>query len=250
MAIILINSFSLVAQSFDFQEALTIERKIMNAETSAEKSFFLWQKFHFFKQNTAFEQALETLNRIDVEEKDTIKQCDFFYQKALVQVALGNYSGAMSNVNEYCFYCSILDEEKQILRLLVLLENENWDVLNGLINRDSVSSSKPVLPHPIQLDNKKYIRSSAYLPGLGLLRLGQFRKGFSSLGLCIGALGFTTYNIVTGFYFTSVFSGINPFLKFYKGGKLLTDTMVEEENIKKANLVKQVGYEWIRDRYF
>jgi hypothetical protein len=245
--LILISKPAINAQSYQMDSVLQLERNVMLSVSTSEKNESLWQKYHFYKNHEAFEEALSTLNRLSVGPNDSLTQCNYYFQKAVIQSALGYFSAAMVNVNEYCAICRTLDDDKQSLRLLILIENEDWSGFNKLIMEDSL---RVKLSRPELIDAKKYVRSSSYLPGLGLMRLGYYRKGFSSLGLCVGALGFTTYNIMTGYYVTSLLSGFDPFLKFYKGGRRLTEATVEQENIKKANLVKQVGYQYIQKRYF
>lgn len=245
--LILISKPAINAQAYQMDSVLQLERNVMLSVSTAEKNESLWQKYYFYKKHDAFEDALATLNRLLIERNDSLTQCNYYFQKAVVQSALGYFSAAMVNVNEYCAICKTLNDEKQSLRLIVLIENEDWNAFNQLVIEDSlrVQLSKPAL-----IEAKKYVRNSSYLPGLGLMRLGYYRKGFSSLGLCVGALGFTTYNIITGYYVTSLLSGFDPFLKFYKGGKRLTEVTVEQENIKIANSIKQVGYQYIQKRYF
>lgn len=245
--LILISKSTINAQSYQMDSVLQLERKVMLSVSIDEKNVSLWQKYYFYKKHDVFEEALATLNRLSIKPNDSLAQCNYYFQKALVQSRLGYFSAAMVNVNEYCAICKTLNDEKQSLRLLVLIENEDWKAFNQLVIEDSL---KVQLSKPELIDAKKYVRSSSYLPGLGLMKLGYYKKGFSNLGLCVGALGFTTYNIVTGYYITSVLSGFDPFLKFYKGGKRLTEATVEQENIKIANLVKQVGYQYIQKRYF
>lgn len=244
---ILISRSTMNAQSYQMDSVLRLERNVMLSTSTTEKNASLWQKYYFYKKHSAFEEALATLNRLSIDKNDSLAQCNFYFQKALIQSTLGYFSAAIVNVNEYCAICRSLNDDQQSLRLLVLIENEDWNGFNQLVVNDSM---KVHLSKPELIDAKKYVRSSSYLPGLGLMKLGYYRKGFSSLGLCVGALGFTAYNVITGYYVTSLLSGFDPFLKFYKGGKRLTEATVEQENIKKANLMKQVGYQYIQKNYF
>ena len=245
--LILISKLVMNAQSYQMDSVLQLERNVMLSVSINEKNAEIWQKYYYYKKYTAFEEALSTLNRLSIDKNDSLDQCNYYFQKALVLSTLGYFSAAMVNVNEYCAVCNSLNDEKQSLRLLVLIENEDWNAFNKLIIEDSLRIQ---LSKPEFIDAKKYVRSSSYLPGLGLMKLGYYRKGFSSLGLCVGALGFTAYNIITGYYVTSVLSGFDPCLKFYKGGKRLTEATVDQENIRIANSAKQLGYSYIQKRYF
>jgi len=77
---------------------------------------------------------------------------------------------------------------------------------------------------------------SAFLPGLGQLYSGRTGKGATSFMLVSLCAGYAAFNIVTGYYVTSVLTGASMFLRFYQGGKLASYNYALRYNEDSINL--------------
>lgn len=71
---------------------------------------------------------------------------------------------------------------------------------------------------------------STFLPGLGQMYAGYPLEGIFNLGLQSTCLGLGLYSAYYKYYLTGYFEGFALFPKFYFGGTIRTEYLVEKKN--------------------
>ncbi len=229
-----------------------LEKAVMQGENDSIKTFLLLQKATVYKQLADHANVVNTIDRIEPAFlKDSLRSL-LFYEKAFSHFMLRNYQEAL-----FALWQINVDEnpnkEYCILYLFVMLENERWEDFNQAYEKASrkkdISADTLSRLHSLQsptfLDPEHYVKLSKYLPGLGLMQSGYYGKGFTSLGLQLFFIGFAVYNFSTAYYATGLLSGLFPARKFNLGGRILTQSMIEQENQKSIASCKQRGYRLI-----
>lgn len=242
MPFILLVNLTGWTQHTTMDTLLLLERNVMNAPDEKEKAIALLLKADYNMKNLRYKEAITTMQRVAFLQLDTSQRCHYYYQKALAHVAVKEYAQALPEALDLKVNCGITNPTSRLLYRMVLLENEKWEEFNEDTREDPLA---PRLGAIALLESNKYVRSASWLPGLGLMQLGYWGKGMSSLGLSTALLGWTAYNAITGFYITSALSGFYEFRNVYRGGKRLTEVMVEEENKKKTNQHKRTGWQYL-----
>jgi hypothetical protein len=226
---------------------LELERAVMESTDDTLRATLLLKKGDTYKQYGKHKEVVFTLNRINPVLLDDSLEILFYYNKAYSYFLLGSYQQALLelwNINSD----KINSHEYDLLYLMVLLENERWEDFNHEYNRHLGKRGHPPLSQlnalqlPDFFDAAHYVKLSRYLPGLGLMKGGYYRRGFTSLGLQLGFVGFAVYNFSIAYYGTAVLSGLFPARKFNLGGRILTQSMIEQKNQKAIASCKQRGY--------
>lgn len=230
---------------------LGIERKVMYAESETVKASWLMKKALLYKEAGHYDDALTSLQRIDVNALEPARKDSVSYEKAFNLFMLGTFPVAlqelwsMQDVRHY-------SDAAAMLYLMVLLENQHWDEFKQEFlrsanerNIDTTAFLTAFTP-PLMLDADRYDRL-AKIPGLGLglIKAGYTGRGLTSASLQLLLTGAGIWQVATGYYFTGIFSGLLPARRFYNGGKILTASMVARTNEKRIADVKRTGYSFI-----
>lgn len=82
---------------------------------------------------------------------------------------------------------------------------------------------------------KKAETLATFLPGVGMIYVGNITEGLISLGLQIGTLGFAGLSFWKGYYLSGFLTGFGLFQSFYFGGIRRTENLA---NIKNQRIVE------------
>ena len=237
-----------VADTSFATKLLSLELRFWKSTNDSTKLAVLSDKANIYKSLRMYEQALMELERA---EKYCIDQrtITLIRYEEMLNYFLSNkysYSGdiviSLPEIEEIH-----KKQEYYLMKLQSLNEAEKWEqckqeLLLLCSNSDS-SKIKLIQQLPVIYNYKSpedCKRLSAFLPGLGEIKAGYPLKGITSFLIQSGLIVFTGYNFYAGFYLTGTISGSIPFLKFYGGGKRLSERLAERHNEEeKKNLKKK-----------
>lgn len=235
---------------------LGLEREIMRQKDPKLTVTLLLEKTQLYQNAEEYEQAVLTLDRIGLNQIDSSNRCLYYHLKTLNHFLNGSYNQALYSMRSLSNLCHDFSRDESILKLSVLLEMEQWEefkeaYLSKIRINKHIDSSAFISDFDIPdwKDPLKYKRMSSILPGLGLLKSGETKKGTINLMLNLASLGFAGYNFYYGFYATSVFSGLFNVRRFYNGGKNLTVSSIERQNEEEIAEMKRVGYQYLQKLY-
>ena len=246
----LISNFSAaqyIADTSIANNLLLLEIGFWKAESDAAKLTALLNKAAIYKTMNRHEQGIIELERVQKYTADQQIAALISYEKMLHYFLSDNY-----NYASHIFISSAAlqqigkKKEYDLMRLEALNGMENWrkckeELLAMCSVSDSIKrTSIEQLPTAYSYIIPEYCaRLSSFIPGLGEIKAGYPVKGITSFLIHAGLIIFTGYNFYTGFYVTGAISGVLPFLKFYGGGKRLSQNLAEERNEEEAKNLKK-----------
>ena len=208
------------------------------------KTEALYRKAECLKQLKQFADAERCLNRIDLSElKDSVSY-KIRYQTALNAYLGGNFPDAESYLTQMFFYISDSNLTRHALPLfaLVLNEQQKWKeaeqkLLAYVSNRgksDSLSSEIQILYHKKNIPKLKNMEKarlmSSIMPGTGQMYAGYFWEGMGNASAQVICLAFTGVAIWQKYYLSSLFVGYSTFFRFYQGGLVRVEYLVNKKN--------------------
>ena len=247
-----------IADTSITKKLLLLEFRFWEGTTDPIKLEALLNKADIYKALNLHEQALFELERA---KKYCIDQNAFSvlnFEKMLHYFLSDKYNDASDisiSVNELEQIHKT--KEYTTMKLFSLNESEKWgkckqELLNKCSIDDSTNKIKiEQLPTIYNYVSPAYCsRLSSFIPGLGEIKAGYPVKGVTSLLINSGLLLFTGYNFYYGFYLTGIISGGLPLLKFYGGGKRLSERLAEEHNEKEKKKLKNKYDKLIKELNF
>lgn len=208
------------------------------------KTEALYRKAECLKQLKRFNDAERCLIRIDLSElKDSISY-NIRYQMALCAYLGSHFTDAESYLTQLFFYLpdSNLTYHALPLYALVLNEEQKWKeaeqkldlYISFLTKKDSLVHSitdlytKKNIPKLKNLEKARLL--STLLPGTGQMYAGYFWEGVGSASAQVVCLAFTGVAIWQKYYISSLFVGYSTFFRFYQGGLLRVEYLVNKKN--------------------
>lgn len=155
---------------------------------------------------------------------------------------------ALASIRAGIFQSARLILEDQVDSFSLILKAVSFG-----FSEDYDSASKILIalgyPIPTELRRKRLIElASQFIPGLGLLFIGDFSLFCGTL-IASGAGGYLTYYYAKRrLYYEAVMSGIPLFLRFYNGGKWNTKTRIKIAIRKYLNGILKVLEEDLLER--
>jgi len=234
-----INSQAIVNETVA-EELLLLEQNIWQTTNDSAKIILLIEKSKKYQAEHMYKLAVAELDRVPQNFSDDSLAAVVEYEKMLNYFLNADYG--------YCKSIHISTEninrinkknEYALMRLQALNETEKWQECKQELLATNVGKDSVILIQIQQLPEAyKYIspekcrKLSSFLPGLGEVKAGYTVKGITSFVINAGLLAFTGYNFYTGYYVTGAVAGIFPFLKFYSGGKRLSESLAHKHNEK------------------
>jgi len=246
-ALLFISSevFALVTDSLSLSLAL-VEKKIFQTQDPLRVNELLVAKSDIEVDNNRPEDAIRTLRRIDTLHFSTGSYNAYYFKLSLASILSTQFDQALEELSRIRPQNDSELSEIRFLTVFILNEMENFEDCNAALIRDSMAStctavSPTSIPlHPAYKDPGKAFRLSSFLPGAGQTYAGHFGKGLLSFALTAGFMTFGVYNFIDGYYAMSVVSGLFPALKFYQGGKRLSESLALKYNSEKTMELKRL----------
>jgi len=226
-------------------EALIAYERINYFSNDASiKTEALYQKAYKLKQLKRFDDAEKCLNRIDLSELLDSISYNIRYQTALNAYLGSHFTDAESYLTQLFFYLpdSTLNYKALPLFALVLNELHKWAEAKEKLNHycllthcnDSVKTMSMALYEPKKIPKLKNMNKakllSTILPGTGQMYAGYFWEGLGSASIQIACLAATGVAIWQKYYVSSLFIGYSTFFRFYQGGLLRVEYLVNKKN--------------------
>lgn len=255
------------AQDFREGDSLLIEKRFDEALLAYERSYFeitefadstlssektqevknscILKKVYCLKTMGKFEEASKTALRFDFTNLSDSSQFVLRNELVVCYYLSGFYEDALSQIQQLKFYVkdSLLQQRSNVWQILCLTKLKRYteakEIFRGYIkNKSSLIDVDSVFAFEKATgfrDIKKAVALATFLPGAGMLYVGNRTEGFISLGLQVATLGFGIHNVLNGYYFSGFFTGFGLFQAFYFGGIRRTEVLAEKKNQELAN---------------
>jgi tetratricopeptide (TPR) repeat protein len=226
---------------------LSLELQFWKSTDDSTKMVILNDKISLYKSLNMYEQALKETARSEKYAPNQKSIAIINYNEMLFYFLMGKYDYAR-DIEITSVELAQINKQKEyaLMKLESLNETEKWEQCKLELSKlSSISDSSQQfliqkLPITYPYKNPEQCkRLSTFLPGLGEIKAGYPMKGVTSFVINAGLIAFTGYNFYGGFYLTGAVSGVLPFLKFYSGGKRLSERLAERHNLEEINKLKK-----------
>jgi len=227
------------------QKLLSLEMCFWKLTDDSSKAVVLLDKAELYKSVNMPEQALVELERTKKYSINPQLTLLIKYEKALNYFLAAKYNSSKEIILSSSELALIHKTgEYQLVRFQSLNESEEWDECKQELLAFCSDTLKALQIQQLATvynykDPEKCRRLSTIIPGFGEIKAGYPMKGVTSFLIHSGLIFFTGYNFYYSFYLTGAISGGLPFLKFYDGGKRLSENLAEEHNQKEKNKLKK-----------
>lgn len=237
---------ALLAYERSYFEITEMSDNVLSSEIVQEvKNNCVLRKVYCLKTMGKFEEASKTALRFDFTNLSDSSQYALRNELVVCYYLSGFYEDALSQIQQLKFYVkdSLLQQRSDIWQILCLTQLKRYgeakDVFREYIKRksssidvDSVFAFEKATGFR---DIKKAVTLATFIPGVGMLYVGNKTEGFVSLGLQAATLGFGIHNVLNGYYFSGFFTGFGLFQAFYFGGIRHTELLAERKNKQLAD---------------
>ncbi|MFQ3214041.1 MAG: hypothetical protein ACI9L9_001815 [Marivirga sp.] len=221
-------------------ELVFLEREIFESRDIADKNALLLQKSIIYKEHSSFLAAIESLNRVYPTLLSDSLQQTFFYELALNNYLIGNYTKSeyyLLRLNRIIGDATMPSAVK-FLYVKVLHQLGKWDNAQEMMltlnlsqtDRDNLISDYESLKTQKLKSPDKAETLSRVFPGVGQMYAGKVLRGLTSSTIQLGLLGFAAYSLLNGYYFSGTLTGVSLFYVFYMGGARHAGYLAEEYN--------------------
>lgn len=200
----------------------------------------LFKKAECLKQLKRFNDAERCLNRIYLTELPDSVSFKIRYQAALNAYLGSHFPDAESYLTQLFFYTTDSNLTNKALPLFALVLNElqKWNEAKEKLiqykSNDSLTTALTALYNPKNIPKLKNLEKatllSTLIPGSGQMYAGYFWEGLGNATLQVVYLGFTGVAIWQKYYVSSLFVGYSTFFRFYQGGVVRTEYLVNKKN--------------------
>ena len=233
---------------------------ISNIELQQSLNACLLKKLLLQKSRGYFEEAIQTSSRFDLKDLKDSSQFILRYETVVCYILAGQYDNALGQMEQFQYYVtdSTLKYKTDIWKILALTylnryaeAKENFKVYVARNKLDlDVEKVFYFEKNPNLKNEKKAQTLATFIPGAGMLYLGNTKEGIISLGLQLATLGFAGYNFWNGYYLSGFLTGFGLFQAFYFGGIRRTEILTRQYNEKKSkeyvNNIKSVLWQSIK----
>jgi len=244
-----ISSAQKAVERGDYAEASLHYEKAHFFGNAKEKNSALEEKALALKDAKQFDNALDALRRIRLNELDAQKEFSIRYQMILCAFLAEQYGVAKSNIlmAEQVFKSERGVKDLLFMKILVANAMMEWDKGEEYFEQLRAMSEWSEVDfaeiygekRPKIKDPRKASLWSTFLPGSGQIYAGSPGRGFLSAGTQALCFAYGLYHLVEKFYFTSFFSGFALFQAFYFGGAEQAAILTEENNKKRVEAYNQ-----------
>lgn len=240
---------SLYNSKYEKQVELLFEQRIYEVENAMVKNTLLFEKAMYLKKQKKYTKATETLARIN--ENDLIDSLKFihYYQLSILNYLSNNYAEVELNINKIKYFIadSSYSNKLLLLEILNLHKSAKWLEAKALLianTKNKIDSNTINNWYNTTVSYKPKSKKTAqalqtFLPGTGQMYIGKTLHGVVNVTFILTGLTWGAYNVYTGYYATSVFTGFIISYLFYKGGIEYTESNVDKFNTKKINEINQ-----------
>jgi tetratricopeptide (TPR) repeat protein len=228
------------------EAAVEIEKYVFVSSFSAnEQADLYFKKTECYKHLNNFNEALNTLDKINLSLIDEQHQYETRYQMALCNYLDGKYKECNSMIQQLNYFTKDTLKKQQYLFLDILNLNELHDWKTASIkwkeylkykNLHADSLQNFYKKYPILKNAKKAELLALIIPGSGLMYAGKIGEGITAFILQTSFLAAGVYLIFKHYYVTGFFVGPGLFTTFHQGSLKLTEKRITERNERVATI--------------
>lgn len=236
----------LISAQVKTAEMLFNRGKYQRAAVAYERAFYetrephyLLRKVYCYKSLKDYEAALRTATRINTGN-DSLEAL-VLYEKVLLNFLDSNYPEAYNDLLRYEVFGYPKDFNTEYVRFVSQVHLLEWESAKRQLFQDSMyfdlseDEIEYIIPADLKIKEIKKARTLSYfLPGVGQMYAGYFGKGLISGTMVAGAIAFTAYSTLNGYFFTGMVPGAAVFYTFYLGGVRYAGQLAEQKNREMA----------------
>lgn len=219
----------------EFPDSSWSSEAIQNAQNAC-----ILRKIYCLKAIGKFDQASKIALRFDLNKLPDSSQYVLRNEMIVCYFLAGSYEDVISQIEQLQFFVndSTLKYQSDIWKIMALTHLKRYTeakkCFEGYVLRrkltidvDSVFS----FANKNRFKNVKKAEALAtFLPGVGMMYVGNTTEGLISLGLQLGTLGFAGYSFWKGYYLSGFLTGFGLFQSFYFGGIRRTELLANMRN--------------------
>ncbi len=219
----------------EFPDSSLSAEAIQNAQNAC-----LLRKVYCLKAIGKFEEASKIALRFDLNKLPDSSQYVLRNEVIVCYFLSGSYEDAISQIEQLQFFVkdSTLKYQSDIWKIMALTHLRRYaeakQCFNGYVLRRKRSvnvDSVFAFADKNRFKNVKKAEALAtFLPGVGMMYVGNTTEGLISLGLQLGTLGFAGYSFWKGYYLSGFLTGFGLFQSFYFGGIRRTELLANKKN--------------------
>lgn len=198
-----------------------------------------------FKKRRAYNNAIATIERINLRNPSNPLFAKKAYQLAFCQYMAGNYQDAIGTIDLYnSMLADDIECKQKLLKLKVFSHNHLFEFeearktlgeLKKHTDEDlSINQIQSLYDDAPNYKNPEKAKHLSILPGLGQVYCGDFFEGSMNFLLNASALGFGAWQVYSGYYFTGYVVGITLLQKFHSGGQHRAQILARQKNRENA----------------
>lgn len=233
------NADSLFAAG-DFALArVAFERNVFEGQLVTES---LLKKSWCFKAESRFDEAYQTLQRINYGDEKVETQASVLYEMALNGHLSGKNDIATGHLAELHYIQNdSVSLNALIVEILALNELGRWNeaklVYEKYLARTNSYESSDVyndIVHKKRKSPKLAQGLSMIVPGSGQIYAGYPLRGLFSTSVNGGLVAYAVYSFTNAYYLSGAFTGVGLVFLFYNGGALYATKLAEKKNAQRA----------------
>lgn len=235
---------------------LFYERAVYEADRNQElASRALLAKALVYKQMSQFDMVLKTVSRASVYTVDDSLNYYLRYEAALAYFMSDDFNKADNYLKQIVYLTKNKELARNSLVLHILTYNElqKWDEAQNLYREwltwHSMDTSLVAIydnVKSLKFKNPKLaFQLQQFLPGVGYWYVGDFWKGFFSLGLQSAALTYAVVSGLNAYYIAAVFTGMGSIYLLNRGSALEVENISEKSNKDQLHRTLNPQYDYI-----
>ncbi len=232
----------------NLQTELDYELKIYKSINNLDSLNLLYfKKAIYLKEQKKYDEAIQTLNRINENDLSDSSKFILFYEQAISNYLANNYNEVELNLNKIKYFINDIAFCKNLILLEILNLNnlQKWSeskalLISELKNKSDSNSINELYKQAFSLKLKKVKTAQTlqtFLPGTGHVYVGKTTHGIINAGLILSGLAWGAYNFYHGYYVTGVFTGFFISYVFYSGGIAYAINNVGKYNTSRINKI-------------
>jgi tetratricopeptide (TPR) repeat protein len=233
-----------------FEASIEFERAIFYESDSNRVVQYKYYKSLCYKELALYNKALEELKGINLENVHDTLFMLIRYEQAVCAYLNNDINQALSYINEFRTRVNGPFESSDIILLNILCLNANRNWGNALVLWNKYIDNCPV-QDPLKdifkteiaaLYDRKNIPKyyspgkagnlSRFIPGSGQIYCGSIPDGTLNFLINMSLLGYSIWEIYSGYFFTGNYSILVFFNRFYIGGINRAQNIAMEKNDK------------------
>ncbi len=223
------------------QAAIAYEYAIFKLQEPSALMQLVLKKAEALLQFNNFEEAYQTLERVNVYTLTDSMAATILYRSALAAQLANKPDICLSKLTERRVLTKNTEETMPLLlEILALNDMRRWEEARPKfllfrerfaphLNDPYANPKEYKMKNPDKASNLSYI-----LPGVGQWYAGYFQRGFVSATINGGLVTLSVLSMLNGYYLSGAFTGVLLFYLFYNGGIRYAEVLANQYNEEKA----------------